>query len=357
MRVKSGRMAMYSTTMLMVSMVGALHELPTQANPLPQSHAPARRWLAAPALVRTITGPGGDEFLMPSSLVATANGGLALFDFGAMELRAFSVDGRQLWRTGRKGSGPGEFRNAMDVKVLPNGDITVLDMGNRRITAVSRTGRLIRTVPLRFSSSRFIPLADTTRFGLTSEDSGALWSAVNWRGETVERAVAPPTIALQHGLAKEMFTTPLGAGSVVTFRWSSTFAILDASGTIAKMADGIERLPFPSIKSYPMKTGKFTGQVSRISPQATPGALSVASNGAHIFILFAGATAKRGRIIDVYDAKTGTYLGSQLLSNAAQEIVALPNHMFATLRTDPIPSVDIWMASAVKSAKLAAGRP
>jgi len=357
MRAKMRQFARQSALLCVLSTLVVLPDLPAQKKPQPPSQVPVRRWLAAPTFVRSFAGPAGDELLMPGSLVSTTNGQLALFDFGAMELRAFSIEGRQLWRTGRKGAGPGEFRNAMDVKVLSNGDITVLDMGNRRITAVSRSGRLLRTIPLRFSSSRFIPLSDTTRVALATDDSGAFWSAVNRRGEVVERGVAPPSIALQNSLAKEMFTTSLGSGSVVTFRWSNKFAILDAKGSVAKMVDGIEPLPFPSIKSYPMKVGKFTGRVSRINPQAIPGALSVASNGEQIFILFAGATDKRGRIIDVYDGKTGAYAGSQLLSTPAQEIVALPNNTFATLRTDPIPSIDIWKASAVNSAKIAAGRP
>ena len=350
MRPETTQLALQLAMIWFMTAVGAPVELRAQTKLPKQSQAPVRRWLPAPTLVRTFVGPAGDELLMPSSLVATANGGLALFDFGAMELRAFSVEGHPLWRAGRKGAGPGEFRNAMDVKVRPNGDITVLDMGNRRITALSRTGRLLRTIPLRFSSSRFIPLADTTRVGLTSEDSGAFWSAVNLRGDVVERGIAPPSIALQHSLAKETFTTRFGTGAVVTFRWSDKFAILDANGTIVKLVDGIEPLPFPSIKSYPMKVGRFTGQVSRINPQATPGALSVASDGVQIFILFAGATVDRGRIVDVYDGQTGAYAGSQLLALPAQEIVTLPNNTFATLRSDPIPSVDVWNASAAKAA-------
>ena len=345
MRAKLRPFVIKSMLLCLITTVGARVELPSQVQSQPPSPAPARRWLPAPTLVRTIVGPDGDELLKPGSLVATSSGQLALFDFGAMELRAFSLDGHQLWRTGRQGSGPGEFRNAMDVKVRPNGDITVLDMGNRRITALSSTGRLKRTIPLSFSSSRFIPLADTTRYGLTAEDSGAFWSAVNMHGDVVERGAAPPGIALQHTLAKEAFTSPVGTGSVVTFRWSNKFAILNATGSIASVVDGIEPLPFPAITSYPMKVGKFTGQVSRVAPRAVRGALSVTSDGQHIFILFAGATDKRGRLIDVYNAATGTYVGSQLLSTVVSEIVALPNNTFATLRSEPIPSIDIWKAT------------
>lgn len=312
------------------------------------SRTDARRWLPTPTLVHTIVGPDGDELLTPSSIVALNNGQLALFDFGAMELRAFATDGRQLWRTGRKGSGPGEFRNAMDLKVLPNGELQVLDMGSRRVTTVSSTGKLVRTIPVRFSSSRFIPLADTTLVGLTADDSGAFWSAVNRRGDVVQRGVAPPSIANHSSLTKEMFTTRLGAGAAVAFRWSDKIAILNASGGVARILDGVEPLPFPAIKSYPMKVGKFTGQVSRIDPKAVPGALSIASSGQQIFVLFAGATANRGHIIDVYDARTGGYVGSQLLPNAAQELVVLADGSLATLRAEPIPSVDVWKVPSAK---------
>ena len=322
----------------------AASPLRTQSKPRPPA---TRRWLPSPTLVRTITGPVGDELLMPVSLVATTAGQITFFDFGAMELRAFSVDGRQLWRSGRKGSGPGEFRNAMDVKVRPNGDITVLDMANRRITTVSSSGRLLRTTPVRFSSSRFIPLRDTTRFALTTEDSASLWSAVNVRGEVLDRGAAPPSIAGRHALVKEAFTAPQGAGSVVAFRWSDQLAILDATGRTSRVMNGIEPTPFPIVKSYPMKSGRFTGVVSRVDPHAVQGALSVASYDTLIFVLFSGSTPNRDHIIDVYNSVSGLYTGSVLLPIAVSEIAILSNNTFATLRSDPIPSIDIWASNPV----------
>ena len=311
----------------------------------------SRHWLPAPTLVRTIAGADGDEILMPGNLVALNNRELALFDFGAMEVRAFSVNGKQLWRTGRKGAGPGEFRNAMDIKALPNGNLAVLDMGNRRVTELTGSGRLVRTIPVRFTSSRFIPLADTTVLALTTEDSGSFWSAVNRRGEVVSRGSAPASIVRQHSLVREMFTTPVNGGSIIAFRWSDTFAILTALGKVATVINGIEHVPFPAIKSYPMKVGKFSGQVSRIEPKAVMGALSIASNGQQIFILFGGATANRGRIVDRYNASSGAYIGSELLSVPALEIVSLSNGAFATLRTDPLPAIDVWNRSSIPAAK------
>jgi hypothetical protein len=49
---------------------------------------------------------------------------------------------------GRLGAGPGEFRNANGLVVLPNGDIVVNDPQNVRFTVLAPTGALRRSVPV-----------------------------------------------------------------------------------------------------------------------------------------------------------------------------------------------------------------
>lgn len=301
-----------------------------------------RRWLAPLVLERTITGADRDELLMPSSLTATGDGQLVLFDFGGMEVRAFNRQGAQLWRRGRKGGGPGEFRNAMDVKVRGNGEMAVLDMGNRRITTLSATGRVLRTIPLKLSSHRFVPLADTSFYALAADDSSTLWIGVNAQGSPTRKLAAPAALVAQQAIERETFSAPLVDGAVIAFRWSDKIALLHADGSVRRVIAGIEPVPFPGTKSYPLRSGKFGGLVFRISPEATPGALSVTTRQNEIFVLFAGATSNRGRIVDVYDRQSGAYLRSHLFPFPVLELVALPDGAFASLRSDPIPSIDIW---------------
>jgi len=303
---------------------------------------PARHWLSPLVLERSIAGADHDELLVPASLSATSSQHLVLFDFGAMELRAFNRQGQQLWRVGRKGAGPGEFQNAMDVEVRSNGEIAVLDMGNRRITSLSEAGRVLRTVPLTLSSHRFVPLSDTTMFALAVDDSSTLFTQVTAHGDSARRVAAPPGLTAHHGIERETFTAALGRGAVVAYRWSDKLALLGADGAVRRVVNGVESVLFPGTTSYPLKSGKFSGRSFRIHPAATLGTLSVTTRRHEIFALFGGATPNRGRIVDVYDGQSGSYKGSHLLPFPVLELVALADGGFATLRTEPIPSIDIW---------------
>ncbi|MBC8088341.1 MAG: thioredoxin domain-containing protein [Phycisphaerae bacterium] len=315
----------------------------------------ARRWLAPLALERTITGPDRDELLMPSSLAVAGDSLLVFFDFGNMEVRAFNLHGSQVWRVGRKGRGPSEFQNAMDVKKLGNGNIAVLDMSNRRITTLTASGRVLRSIPVNLSSHRFVPFADTTVFALATDDSTTLWSSVNTSGDSARRVMAPATLVARHGMERETFSAPLGAGAVISYRWADKIAVLAPDGSVRRIVNGVETVAFPGTKSYARKFGKFSGYVSRISPTATPATLSVTTRGDLIFVLFAGASANRGRIVDVYQSSDGMYLGSHLLPFPALELVALPDGAFATLRSEPVPSLDIWTATNAGSTRTGDG--
>lgn len=319
------------------------------ATDTPAGGAPARRWLDSLSVHHTISGDAGDELLVPGSIAATADGNLVVFDYGAMEVRVFSRDGKQLWREGRSGAGPGEYRNVMDVEVRSNGQIALLDMVNRRISTLSSNGKLRRTIPLELNSSRFVATADTSSYTLAGDDSSTLWVSVNENGKVDRRMAAPSSLIARHSLAREQFTASLGTRSVMAYRWSDRMLVLESDGGVQNIVDGIERVALPDIKQYPAKYGKFTGTVARVDPTATPGALSVATNGNLIYVLFAGRTKERGRIVDVYDADAGTYLGSHLLPVVAQEIALLSDGSVVALRMEPVPALDVMRPSPVKA--------
>lgn len=300
-----------------------------------------RTWLTPLELERTITGAPNDELLVPANLSALPNGEFAVFDFGSMELRAFSTSGEPRWRVGRKGAGPGEFRNAMDVEWRADGKLAVLDMANRRITTVSPAGRIVRTIPIRLSSPRIVPLPDTTIFALAAQDTSSIWFAVSSNGDSVRRVLAPFVLHASHAMERESFSAPLTNGAVVTYRWSDKIALLDSTGAVRRVVAGIEHVDFPGTRAYPLKVGKFTGLSYRVSPDAIPGALSVATHGDEVWVLFGGATGQSGRIIDIYNSTSGNYLGTHLLPVAAIELAVLSDGRVAALRNEPLPAVDI----------------
>jgi len=94
---------------------------------------------------------GGDEsgvagvFERVAGLVLRRDGGLVAGDEGAGEIRAFGPDGGLLWRTGRRGDGPGEFRLIATFGAGPADSLWVFDFGNRRFTLLDASGVLART--------------------------------------------------------------------------------------------------------------------------------------------------------------------------------------------------------------------
>jgi hypothetical protein len=71
---------------------------------------------------------------------------------------------------------------------------------------------------------------------------------------------------------------------------------------------------------------------------AVQGALSLSVVGDTAFVLFRGRTAERGRLVDLYDIESGSYLGSILLPGAASALAATHDRL-VLLSRDPYPQV------------------
>jgi hypothetical protein len=93
-----------------------------------------------------VGGTVDDSLLFMPRLLAGRGDLLYAFDYGDQQLKAFGSDGELRWRHGGAGSGPGEFRNPLDLEVDPNGDVWVFDGGTGRLTAFSADGEMLRTV-------------------------------------------------------------------------------------------------------------------------------------------------------------------------------------------------------------------
>ena len=100
---------------------------------------PARVWRIEPELM--LRGAGGDEgFGRVVSVLADAAGGIYVADGADQRIHVFGPEGRHLRSMGRRGSGPGEFRDLYSLAWL--GDtLAVLDPGNARIAHLTRDGR------------------------------------------------------------------------------------------------------------------------------------------------------------------------------------------------------------------------
>ena len=70
------------------------------------------------------------------------DGGIAVADGGAGEIRVFDSSGDHQWTAGRQGEGPGEFRIMDSLGTDPDGGIWVYDFSLQRITFVGPDGEI-----------------------------------------------------------------------------------------------------------------------------------------------------------------------------------------------------------------------
>lgn len=99
---------------------------------------------------------GAHAFLDPRSLGRLPSGGFAVVDFKDQQVHILGPRGQVVSTGGRRGAGPGEFRNANGLVVLPSGDLVVNDPQNNRLTLLSPRGELRRSVPAQMWGYGFI---------------------------------------------------------------------------------------------------------------------------------------------------------------------------------------------------------
>lgn len=311
-----------------------------------EGQAPQRQWLSPPVLDFSVEDPDGMVLGNPLRITASPGGGFVAADWGDFAVQAFSPRGEPLWRFGRTGQGPGEFLQIKHMEYA--GDtLLVLDNKNRRLTALSANGQLLSSQRLPATEiAQVLPAFGSSR-ALRPHMGGrdTLWVSVSESGAVESAALMPGDVSFQDDLVGESFTSRAGAGAVVAFRWSSRLLLLDENGGVRAVADGVERVAFPKMKTYevnPNIEGVKKMVVTRVDPKATPAVRSVAADSRRVFVLFRGQTEYRDRIVDTYDARFGAYRGSILLPREVADIAVLTDGRLATLERDFFPIVRVW---------------
>lgn len=118
--------------------------------------APNRRLSDSPLLrIGSIDNPL-TSFSRIRAIDVSADGTLLIGDHGGPDIRAFSANGDFLWRAGREGEGPGEFRGIHDLEVCGE-RIVVVDLFVRRLTFLTLDGSLDTTHPYNSSAEAATP--------------------------------------------------------------------------------------------------------------------------------------------------------------------------------------------------------
>lgn len=131
----------------------------------------------------------GEPFGDIRDYVITSSGHLWMLDFKDQVIRRYDQNGKPLGTISRKGSGPGELRNANGMAVSPSGSIWVNDPSNSRISIFKADGtferQLIRSIG--GYSYRWGAWFDRETGDVVEQDfvaRGARWRRTSAQGDT-----------------------------------------------------------------------------------------------------------------------------------------------------------------------------
>ena len=112
------------------------------------SPATEPRWTMVEELRVGSVGSGGpDQFGSISGLAVTADGGFAVLDFQAQEVRVFDAQGAHVATHGGRGGGPGELESANGLLMSPDGLLWVPDSRNLRMSVFNVHGGFVESHP------------------------------------------------------------------------------------------------------------------------------------------------------------------------------------------------------------------
>jgi hypothetical protein len=107
--------------------------------------------------IGAVSGPEAYQFTDVVGAVRTGEGRIVVADQGASELRVFGPDGGFLFRIGRNGEGPGEFRRLEYVGVFGSDSLVTFDSALRRIQIFGPDGEFVRSQVLETMGEARIP--------------------------------------------------------------------------------------------------------------------------------------------------------------------------------------------------------
>ena len=116
------------------------------------------------------------ELSQPLAYAALKDGSIVTVEFQSTSVSRYSVSGAQIWKVGRAGSGPGEFRVPYRLAVLDDETILVFDIGTATTTRLSPAGKFLGTLksdlPISINSVLAMPNGDILMSGTTADPRG-----------------------------------------------------------------------------------------------------------------------------------------------------------------------------------------
>lgn len=280
----------------------------------------------------TETAPGAPLF-GPLNASADNRGNLYVLDFGDLTLKQFSPEGRFLRSFGRgKGQGPGELMSVSDYRILPGGEVWIADFTGGEIEVFAPDGSLRRTRRMERQPYRVLPAAGggvTLMLPLTSEHLFARFGPDSRLQAEYGKLVDDRL----NGIALDGWISSTDDGSIVYvpsyFGWIASYS---PSGKLKYLAQTVDRIPPPTIH----RSGE--GDIW-VDPDARVNAKSAWLDRGNLYLLSSNDAGTRfSKVIDVYDAATGTYRHSLQAPEPSSGVVVRGGSLFTVKDT----SVCAW---------------
>jgi hypothetical protein len=281
--------------------------------------------------------PGDTTLLLPYPIQATPKA-VYVFDAGGQRLLAFDPGGRLLWSMGRKGGGPGEFRNVRDLKLTRTGTLLLLDPENNRITEVDTAGGVRAEIPLTLAghAEQMTPLADGRILLVASRKDVALL-AIDRTGRVLDTLnfawkdfTALPTLARQ-GLTA---VAPDGRSWVYGFMLGDGWFPFDGARPERYIGRYVDHRSFPRVEERAVSGGT----VRRLAGYSPCTGCDVFLADSSLYVLAGGSNASRRAVIDRFRWRDGGYAESMRIPVAARKM-AVVGDVFYLVVNEPYPAV------------------
>ena len=281
---------------------------------------------------------GAEDHVLASASVVEAlpNGDAVVLDILNQEVHRIGPLGID-WSWGRSGEGPRELRNARAMTVNGEGEIVVVDSGNRKLLWLSSSGKWLREIGLppakgqwvsgtirgivALTSGRYVLYGDGSDPWVLVSESGRIEGPVPtpWHGFTSMHSLQTQGVVAGGRHERWAFGFSLGNG----------FFVFSGPETLGSFSY-VEHIGFPAVVATRVAAGGF-----RLSYTGRPAqsANDLVVQGETLLVLTAS------HLLDRYDLKTGVYQGTVTLPGRARRIASWDGGLLVADGSKLVPTV------------------
>lgn len=262
-------------------------------------------------------GVGGTSLFEPMNVVVAPDGNIFVLDFGEVQVKEFSPDGRLLRRYGAgRGRGPGELLSITDMAVPGGSSVWALDPSGGRIVVFDRHGRAVRHLPLSIPAMR-MEVRPNGSFVLLSLNGYLFVEHDSLGNKLREFGHLVPDQGHQGVALQGEFSATDDGGIVFAPMRAGYLARWDGAGELVFYVETVARQPYPPVERRPDGALTIAAKDKRLVTR------DVAVRGDEVLILAPlREGAARRWVVDVYGLSDGVYRHSFRIPESAVTRIA-----------------------------------